>query len=410
MMDVWPPLAGLGVALAIGLIVGIERGWHEREEAEGGRIAGLRTFGLVGLAGGFAGLLGVWVIAAGVLALGVLLALAHRRRRDLGITTEVAALLTFLLGAAAILGHLLATVAAGVVAALLLGLKPTLHAWLRRIEERELMAGLQLLLISCVVLPLLPDRGFGPDQALNPFRMWLMVVLIAGFSFLGYVAIRLVGARRGVMLTGLLGGVVSSTAVTVTLARQARAATSLRDALAAGVALAAVMMLLRIGVLVGAVQPVLLAALAPPLAAAALAGLGVAWWLNRRRIAVEAQPEPPGNPLELGSALQFALLLTIVQLAAGWLRRQFGDAGLLALAALSGLADVDAITLSAASMVDRSVALDSAALAIGLAALSNTVAKAAIAGWLGGAAMAWKVASTYAAMLAAAGVAALAAG
>lgn len=401
------PLAGLATALAIGLIIGLERGWHDRELAEGHRVAGLRTFALIGLAGGFAGLLDGWIVAAGVLGLAVLLAVAQRRDRDLGITTEVAALLAFLLGAATLLGHPLHAVSAAVITALLLGLKPTLHAWLRRIEERELMAGLQLLLISCVVLPLLPDRGYGPDAALNPFRLWLMVVLIAGFSFLGYVAIRLAGARRGVLLTGLFAGVVSSTAATVSLSRHAHKEPALHPALAAGIALAAVMMLLRIAVMVGVVQPALLAVLAPPLGAAALAGLAGAWWLSRGQAGTEAPMERPRNPLELASALQFAVLLAVVQLVAGWLRRQFGDAGLLALATLSGIADVDALTLSVASMVDRGLGLGAAAAAIGLAVLSNTIAKAVIAAWLGGGAMARPVALTYAVMVAAAGAAAM---
>jgi uncharacterized membrane protein (DUF4010 family) len=214
----------LGVALAIGLLIGVERGWAERDEEEGTRVAGVRTFALIGLLGGAAALvaqpLGALLPALGLVALAGLFATAHvihaRTRPDqLGITVPVAGLLTFVLGALAAAGETAVAAAGAVVTALLLSSKPILHHWLGTLRRRELSAGLQLLLLSVVVLPLLPDQGYGPWQTLNPYRIWWMVVLIAAMSFVGYFAVKEVGARRGAVFTGLFAGLASSTALTL---------------------------------------------------------------------------------------------------------------------------------------------------------------------------------------------------
>ena len=184
----------LAIALAVGLLIGLERGWHERTAEEGMRVAGVRTFALIGLLGGFTGLLAaetqLAVIGYGFVALAAVVVAGHvaaaRRKVDVGITSLVAALLTFALGTAATQGYVTEAAMAAVVTALLLGYKSLLHRWVSALEPEELRAALKLLAVSVIVLPLLPDRGFGPWQALNPFEIWWMVVLIAGISFCGY--------------------------------------------------------------------------------------------------------------------------------------------------------------------------------------------------------------------------------
>jgi uncharacterized membrane protein YhiD involved in acid resistance len=221
----------LGVALALGLIIGIERGWERRGASEGMRTAGVRTFGFAGLSGAVAALLadelGQAVLAAALLGFAALVTASYlataRPSEDYGFTTELVLLLTFGLGAMAMSGHEIEAVAAAVVTALVLGFKRELHRSLERLEEREVRATLQLLAIALVVLPLVPNQGMGPWQALNPRTIGLLVLLIASISYVGYFAIRLLGARRGLLLTAFFGGLSSSTAVTVAFARMAAA-------------------------------------------------------------------------------------------------------------------------------------------------------------------------------------------
>src|SRR5690625_5154570 len=221
--------ANLAVALAIGMLVGIERGWHFREAQEGQRVAGLRTYSLIGLVGGAVGLISqdnsYWLI--GLVFIGLVIAsstayvTSARTSQNYGITSEVAAMATYLFAVLAGKGNIVIAAAAAIVMAMLLGYKAQLHALLNRLQRQELTAGLKLLLISVVLLPLLPNEGFGPWQAFNPHFIWLLVVLVSSISFLGYVAIRIAGPRRGIVVVGLFGGMASSTATTLALARMA---------------------------------------------------------------------------------------------------------------------------------------------------------------------------------------------
>jgi uncharacterized membrane protein (DUF4010 family) len=412
-MDETDALARLAIALVIGLIIGVERGWHERALAEGQRVAGLRTFGLIGLLGGVAALVGQSVggllPAAALLAVVVFLAIGYWHQVQAGglsATTAVAAVLTFLLGALAVAAQPAIATAAAVVTALLLQLKPVLHSWLRRTEPRELTAALQLLLISAVILPFLPDRGFGPGAALNPYRLWWMVVLICALTFAGYVAVRLLGAARGVIAVALFGGLVSSTAVTLSFARQARAQPPLWRPLAAGIVLACTVMFARIAIVAAVIAPGLALALAAPLAAAALAGAACgAWLLWRGSAGIDAPEQAIGDPVDLRTALQFAALLAIVLVLAAVMRERLGDAGFSALAMLAGLTDVDAITLSAGELVRGGMDVVAAARAVLLAAAVNTVVKAGIAVAIAGGTLARIVGAASAAMLVACAVA-----
>jgi uncharacterized membrane protein (DUF4010 family) len=399
----------LGLALAIGLLVGVERGW-ESGDTSGIRVAGVRTFALIGLYGGIAGWLSTVLGAAtlGLLSLGfaALVAvgywLAVRDDGDHGLTTEIAALLVFALGAAAVLGQPAPAAAVGVVATALLAVKSRLHGWIARIRRLELTAAIELAIISVVVLPILPDRGYGPGGVLNPYALWWAVVLVAALSFAGYVAIRVAGARLGTMIAGLMGGLASSTATTWAFARMARDAGDLARLLAVGAVLAGSVTFLRILAVAAVFNGPLAAALAPPLLAMAATGFAGALVLRLgARSDAEAPPALQGmtNPLDVGTALKFAAFLALVLVATELSRGWFGTAGVYAVAALSGLTDVDAVTISMATSAELSPT--TAAGAVVTAASVNTAVKGGIAVALGGWRFGLRVIAVYLPVLAA---------
>jgi uncharacterized membrane protein (DUF4010 family) len=413
-VEALPLFERLGVALAIGLLIGLERGWHERERSEGERIAGLRTFGLSGLLGGVWALMGRegdgLVLGLGFAAFAAVLILAHgqvlraRDEADYGITTVVAGLLTFGLGALAVAGPMSLAAASAVVATLLLGLKPVLHAWVRRLTETELLATLKLLLISVVILPVLPDRGFGPWQVLNPYAIWWLVVLITGISFVGYFAVKIMGPHRGVPLTGLFGGLASSTATTLSFARLGRRQPSLHRLLAAGVAISSATMFPRVLLEVAVVNRALLPELVLPMGVMTAIGFGAAalLWHTAPRSANAGDMEL-NNPFELWPALQFGALLAGIMLLAEAARVWLGDAGIYLLAGISGITDVDAITLSLGRMARGELADEVASGAITLAAMVNTAVKAGLVAAIGGRGMALPVVGIFALILLAGG-------
>lgn len=395
----------LAVALAVGLLIGLERGWHEREAGEGARIAGLRTFGLIGLLGALwallGGELGEVVLGFAYFAFALLVVAAHildvRSDRDYGITTAVAALLTFALGALAALGHTTVTAAAAVVIATLLGFKQLLHSWVAQIEQRELYAIFKMLLISVVLLPVLPNQGYGPWQAINPYETWLMVVLIAGISFVGYFAVKIAGSRRGIVITGLFGGLASSTAVTLSFAKIGKQNLSVQHLLAAGVILAAGTMFPRMLLEISVINHELLPALIAPLGGMMVVSyLTLPLLLLRKAKQERIEAVTIKNPFEMAPALKFGLLLVAVILLAKWFQQLFGDAGLYAVAAISGISDVDAITLSVARMAREGLEANVAASAIVIAACVNTMVKGLLVGVICRGAMARQVLLTFA--------------
>ena len=384
----------LGVALAIGLLIGVERGWHEREAAEGKRVAGVRTYGLIGLLGGVLALLAeqLGALLFGLAFIGLAGALSaiyvvNQRQGDddVGITSLVAGLLTFAFGALAATGEVALAAAGGVVTTLLLSYKPLLHGWVSGLEAGELQAAIKLLLISVVLLPILPNRGYGPWQALNPYAIWWMVVLIALISFAGYVAIKIAGARRGTVFTGLFGGLASSTAVTLHFSRMCRRKAAAAPMLATGILLACGTMFPRMLLVASVLNPGLFPLLVVPAAVMALAAYApaAAYWRGSSGDNVDADALLK-NPLELRAALGFGLLLALVMLLGKALRHWFGEGGVLALAAASGVADVDAITLSLARMTQDDLALPVAATGIVIAAAVNSLVKGGMASFIGG--------------------------
>ena len=387
----------LGVALALGLVVGVERGWQSRAETSRSRSLGMRTFGLAGLLGGVVGSLGNgspdWLIGLALLGVAGFVSVTYvqtsRVSGDYGATTEIALVLTVALGALAALGHEMEAAGTAVATALLLGSKTRLHHFVEALNEHELMAALQLLLVALVVLPMLPDRDLGPYEALNPRRIGALVLLVSGLSFAGYVAVKLLGARRGTLATAIFGGLTSSTAVTLAFARAARSAPEGAPLLGAGIGLAAATMALRLALFAFVVAPALVRPLAPTLAVLAAVPIAAAAAIAWRADAVKSSESLLlRNPLQLDVALGWAGLLALLSVLSRALHAWLGDVGLYGLAAVSGLADVDSIGLSLARMVPQSLGPDVAARAIVIAALANTAAKAALATFLGGAALA----------------------
>lgn len=393
-MDQIEILSRLGLALAIGFLIGVERGWREREEQEGERAAGLRTFALIGLFGGLWGalspVLGPIPLGIAFLALAGAVTLFRWRETEsegaFGMTTLVAAFLAFVLGVYAVLGDMVVASAAGVATAALLAAKEWLHAWLKVLTWAELRAALILLAMTFVALPVLPDRDFGPYDALNPYDLWLMTIAIAGVSFIGYVAVKYAGARHGALIAGIAGGLVSSTATTLDLARKAKTAPEAWRLNLAGALAASATMFVRVGVVVAIFGAALLDWLLAPLAAAAVITVGAALLLNPpwMKATAAAGEAALRNPFELREVLAFGAILAVVLVVARGLTETFGGEGSVAFAALAGLADVDAITLSMTEMAGRASTRGLAALGVLVAVASNTLAKSVLALVVGG--------------------------
>jgi len=371
------------VALSIGLLIGIERGWSERDEKEGDRMAGIRTFSVVGLLGGVWGLLTFeindWVVAAAFLAVTAMIISAHimdvKRDEDVGATTAFTLMLVFALSAWSVFGYELPALGATVVVTALLGYKPTLHRWLRNINRKEIYAWTKLLVISLVLLPLLPNKGFGPWDAFNPYWVWWMIVLISGLSFVGYVAINVAGKNLGTLLTSFAGGLASSTAVTISLAEFAKKSKT-TFIFMAGVLLASSIMFIRVLIEVSVVNYQLLDKLWLPISLM-FAGLIVAGlWLWRFKIHTEeSSPIKLKNPFQLKTAIQFGLLLGAILVLSEGMQEWFGDQGVYALSVVSGLMDVDAITLSLSKMSADDLQEEVAVMGIILASITNTLVK-----------------------------------
>lgn len=413
-MDITQDIAHLIVALGVGLIIGVERGWQRREGEPGSRAAGLRTFGLFGLLGGLAALFhqaGVaWILPTGWLSVTTLALAGYlvetRHRPDVSLTTTVAALVTFGLGVAAGLDQTVLAAGGAVVVALLLAFKERLHGWVAGLTAQELASGLQLLLITAVLLPLLPDRMIGPGALVNPRLIGWAVALLASLSFMAYVAVRMLGGNRGILVTALLGGLVSSTAVTATLARYAARQPVAASAALVGIVLASSMMFVRLTALLAIIAPTVLRGLGPSLGLAATAGLALGLSLLWRVRATELPALELRNPLDLPLVLKFGVFVAVVLALSRWLTLTFGQTGLLAGAAAAGFADVDAISISLGRMVvDGIVGSRSAAAGVILAATTNCLTKSCLTLFMGTRPLATRAVASFLLMLAAAALA-----
>jgi uncharacterized membrane protein (DUF4010 family) len=377
------------IALLIGGLIGLERE-HARQQEEVKAFAGIRTFPLIGLLGCTAALLGdlagSWTFGLFVILVGLLVAIAYAidaLQGRVGLTSEMAAVVVFVCGGLAYWDYLELAAALAVVTFGFLTLKLQLHHLVGRISSEDLYATLKFAIISLIVLPVLPNETYGPPpfDAFNPYKTWLMVVFISGISFAGYVLIKVAGSRRGIGLTGLLGGLVSSTAVTLSFSERSEEHPDLSRPFALAITLAWTMMFGRVVVEVAVLNRALLTVVWLPLAAAMAAGLVFcAYYYLAQRTAEESDVKL-ANPFELGPAIKFGLLYAAILMIAKAAQFYFQDAGVYAASAVAGLTDVDAITLSMAQLsgAQGSVSVSTAGRAVMLAAVSNTLVKGGIA-------------------------------
>lgn len=378
-----------GIALLIGVLIGLEREYARLKE-ESKAFAGVRTFPLIALLGCSAALIAdltdVWAFGLLALLVGLLIAIAYAfdaRQGRVGVTSEVAALMVFVCGALSYWEYMDLAAALAVVTFGFLTLKPQLHGLAERVSSEDLYATLKFAAISLIILPVLPDQNYGPPpfDAFNPYKTWLMVVFISGISFLGYVLIKVIGPRRGIGLTGLLGGLASSTAVTLSFSERSGEHPKLARPFALAITLAWTMMFGRVLVEVAILNRPLLGAVWLPMAAGMAAGVLFCIYYYLAQRTREESEVKVSNPFELGSAVKFGVAYAVILVVAKVAEFYFQDTGLYVASALAGLTDVDAITLSMAQLAgsEGGVAVSTGARAVVLAVISNTIVKGGIA-------------------------------
>jgi uncharacterized membrane protein (DUF4010 family) len=370
----------LGAAVACGLLIGIERGFNLREVRDHSRVAGIRTFTLLGVVSGIGGLLGSQgqELAAGAMIAGAaaILALGYANRPDLKTRTDatspIAGIATLGLGFLAGSGNAALAIVGATLVTLLLALKTEVHRLIGRLDEEDVKALARFAVIAGAILPFLPSGSYGPYGAWNPQKLWLVVVIVTGFSFLGYVANRIFGARHGTIATAVIGGLYSSTAVTQSLA-QRLGSRGTAGSETAGIALASAVMFVRVLILVAVLAtrflPWFAAIIFPALVATTAAGL----WLLREGPR-EEPPSPPGNPIALLPALAFVLFIALAAVAAAWAQDRFGEQGLALLLLIMGSMDVDVAIVTAGGLTPGQIAPSLGAIALaGTIVLNMTV-------------------------------------
>lgn len=379
------PLQRIGLALAIGFLTGVERGWKQRNAGEGARVAGIRTFTLIGLLGGISGLLlpalGPLPVAAIALVFGVSFAAFQFRRAaeddDNSVTSTIAGLLVFALALYAIVGEVVVAAAAAVAGTIVLAFKEGLHHWVSSITWKEMRSALLILAATCIALPLIPEGYVDPWGVVEPRSLWWLTILIASVSFAGYVALRALGLRSGTMIGAAVGSIVSSTAVTIDLGRRVRAGEISANSGASAAALAAAVSLIRCGVVASAFSMPISLRLWPVVGASAAACLAGAWVLARPTTSLPraAAYGMIKSPLDLWSVARFAALLSVLTIGANLVSRNFGSYGLDVFAATAGLVDVDAVTLAVGKLATTGLATGTAVTAILIGIIANQVLK-----------------------------------
>lgn len=370
-------LLQLGSALAVGLLIGVERGWQLRGAQEGMRVAGVRTFSLLGFVAGLAGLLGasgnqltasaIVIGAAFVTGLGYWQTMKTEGLVDA--TSPVAAIVTLALGFLGGSGEPALAVAGGAVVTLILALRAELHSLIGALDEEDVKAFARYAVIALAVFPFLPEGRFGPYEAWEPQTLWFVVVIVTGFSFIGYVANRIFGAKRGTIATAIIGGAYSSTAVTQSFSQRLGSGQG-GGAENAGIALATAVMYLRVIVLVGLIATPLIPAFVKVVLPALLVGFGVSYWLYQKS-EHSSGPAPPGNPIAILPAITFVAFVAVAAVAARWAQDSFGEQGIAILLFLMGSMDVDASIVTAGGLEPGTIANELAALAIAGTILAN---------------------------------------
>lgn len=377
------------ISFAIGALIGTER---ERKQSEIKEFAGIRTFMLIAVFGTSSAFLSTFYpnfIIIAFLGLSIMVGLSYvtstREFGDIGITTEVVALLTFILGALCFTDEGLQIVPIiAIIITTLLAVKPSLHTFARKISQKEIINTLKFLIVAFVILPLLPDQTMGPLNVFNPYQIWLMVVFISGISFAGYILMKFIGAEKGISATGIIGGLVSSTAVTTAMAARVKESDFVIRAAVFATVVASSMMFLRVLFEVVVVNSSLIPLLIVPMLSMGILGIGLgflAWKTTKvREVGEDLKLK---NPFSLKPALIFGLLFLVILFVSEIANIYFGSRGIYITSIISGVADVDAITISMAILARDTISPDVAVTAITLAAISNTIVKFFIAMFFG---------------------------
>ena len=377
----------LAIAVGLGLLVGFQRQWTAPH------VAGLRTFALISIFGTVVGLISGkadgWLVSAGLIAVAAMIIVGgvvkfSGTEEVRGLTTQAAALVMYLVGVAVALDQIELAVIVSGGTAVLLHWKERLHALVKRIGEGEIRAIIQFVLIALVILPILPNKSYGPYQVLNPFEIWLMVVLIVGISLSGFIGYKFLGTRAGTMLSGVFGGLISSTATTVSYSRHSRRSPEIANLAALVIMVASTIVFGRVVFEVAVVAPGILPHIAPQLGLMmglmALVSVGLYFFYQGE----SHQLRPDENPSELSAAIIFGLLYAGILFAVAAAKQHFGEEALYLVAALSGLTDMDAITLSTAQMIEKGrLTIDTGWRMILIGSLSNLVFKGILIAALG---------------------------
>jgi uncharacterized membrane protein (DUF4010 family) len=391
-------LQQLAVATAIGLLVGVERGWRERKSGPGMRTAGIRTFTLIGLLGGLFGAIArsleepvaaAIILSVGTLAFTAVFATYRlrelEREKSYGMTTVVAAMATFTLGGFALFDNELIAAAAGVAMVGVLAAREGMHGWLKRITWPELRAAIVLAAMTFIALPVIPDESYGPFGGINFRQIWLLAVVLAAVSFVGYAAVKSFGAGRGLLLAAAAGGLVSSTAVNLTAARRAAKDEAEPRLLAASTTLATGVSFLRTIAVVAALNMAVALYAVGPLVAAALVSFGIAFLLARKDLHARAKSDfTLRNPFSLRETLVLAAILGVVKIVTGAATEFFGTAGALIASFVAGIADTDSIAYSMSELGRGALDPSTAAIGVLIASASNSLFKVVFGFALGG--------------------------
>jgi len=388
----------LAVAFGLGLLVGLQR------EKAASEIAGIRTFPLITLSGALTGLLaqsfGGWVLAAGLLAIAAMLInssiIKQSKQYDAGITTEVAALLMYGVGAYLTVGNMTMAIVIGGVVAILLQMKEPLHEFVHKMGEHDILAVMRFAAIALVILPILPNQTYGPFNVINPYDIWRMVVLIVGISLMGYVAYKIFKEKAGTLLAGLIGGLISSTATTVSYARNTKNSPESSSLAAIAIMLASTVSTLRVTIAFAVVSPTAIKQLAPPLLVMFALMVVISAVIYFQRSGDSKTIPEPENPAELMSAIVFGGLYGLVIFAVAAAKELLGENSLYVIAMISGLTDVDAITLSTGRLVEQ-LRLDPATgwRLVLTAIMANLAFKVGAVAVLGNRPLFYKVALTF---------------
>jgi uncharacterized membrane protein (DUF4010 family) len=380
-----------GASLLIGMLIGMQREYAHGSAKGTGLFAGARTFALMSLAGSAAAFLtdtldSIWILISIFGLMGIMIIVAYyvtaTEREEIGLTSEVAALITVMIGAICYIHSIELAAAMGVVTTVLLAVKGDLRQFVRVITREDVFATLQFAVITAIILPVLPNKTFGPPpfDVLNPAKIWEMVIFISGINFLGYILVKVVGPKKGLGISGLLGGLASSTATTMSFSERSKSQAGMEKPFAVAIIVAWIIMFIRVMIEVAVVNHQLLPGIWPALTAMGSAALIYAGYLYFSQSAIDEEELALSNPFELSTALKFGLIYALVILGTKAAEMYIGEKGIYLTSIIAGLADVDAITLSISDLtrVGGSISLESGRLAIILATISNTLTKGAL--------------------------------